>query len=118
MSRRRRIVVPKDKESQRLLDVDEASPEQLIDWLLTEEEHNALWAGYILDEINKIAGTIIDDFEEDRVTTRTTLGRVLTWLDDDINPRPKTEALKAALARLTDLFNEAHKRDTSVHFFF
>tara|TARA_Y100000768_G_C23811926_1_gene602240 strand:- start:372 stop:713 length:342 start_codon:yes stop_codon:yes gene_type:complete len=112
--RQRVITVPKDKIAEKALDFDEATKEQLIELSITEEEFLFMYQNGIIELINKEGGTNIDDFEDDSVTGKESLGRVIKAL----NLRGNLNAHDELIQNVSNLFNEAINRGTGVYFYF
>lgn len=114
--RQRIIIVPKDKVAQEALDFDKATNEQLIELPIEEEEFLCMYKTGIIELINIEGSANVDDFEDDSVTGKVNLSRVI-----------KTLSLKESLGnhvqirliqKLANLFREALDRDTGVYFYF
>jgi len=112
--RQRIIIVPKDKTAEKALDFDEATKEQLIELLITEEEFLFMYQNGIIELINKEGKTNIDDFEDDSVTGKENLSEVIKAL----NSRVDLDANNELIQNVSTLFNEAIDRGTGVYFYF
>ncbi|MDF2804818.1 MAG: hypothetical protein K0S61_4723 [Anaerocolumna sp.] len=67
MKRDRYIRVPKDNKAMEDYDYGVQEPEQMIEWLLNDEEYTILSTLKIFDELNNQCDIIIDDFEEETI---------------------------------------------------
>lgn len=112
--RQRVITVPKDKIAEKALDFDEATKEQLIELSITEEEFLFLYYNGIIELINQEGETNIDDFEDDSVTGKENLSKVIKAL----NLRVDLNVYDELIQNISNLFNEAIDRDTGVYFYF
>lgn len=65
MKRDRYIRVPKDNKAMEDYDYGVQKPEQMIEWILNDEEYNILNILKVFDELNNQCEIIIDDFEEE-----------------------------------------------------
>lgn len=111
--RNRVITVPKDKIAEMSLSFDKATKEQLIELSITEEEFLFLYQKGIFELINLTIGTNIDDFEDDAVTGKDNLSKIIRVLNLRGNLN-NNESIKS----LSKLFYEAVDRDTGVYFYF
>ena len=114
--RNRIITVPKDKKAEHSLDYDEARENQLIEWLLLDNEFDHLWEAGIFDLINDTADSNIDDFEAESITETEGIKKVVEALKMRIEIS-NTE-IRPLLFKVIRLFEEALSRNTSIHFFF
>ena len=112
--RQRVITVPKDKIAEKALDFEEATKEQLIELSITEEEFLFLYQNGIIELINQEGETNIDDFEDDSVTGKENLSKVIKAL----NLRVDLNVYDELIQNVSNLFNEAIDRDTGVYFYF
>lgn len=112
MVTRKTITVPKDKQAEVDLDYDKASPEQIFEVKLTDEEFNELNAAGVFDLMNDLTSALIDEFESAEITIKEDLQKVLA--SDIFERQIKNERLN----QIKVLFEEAIKRDTGVYFFF
>ncbi|WP_149695813.1 hypothetical protein [Chitinophaga sp. CF418] len=112
MVARKTVTVPKDKDAENALDYDEATPDQLLEVLLTDEEFDELWAAGVFDIMNEITGAMIDYFESAEIVEKEKLEKVL---ESDAFTK---DAVVDKLAQIKVLFEEALERGTGVYFFF
>lgn len=113
---RKQITVPKSPAARSELDRDAAHPSDLIEMTLTEREFCLLWTHGIFNQINAIADSTIDDFEDESIASQISLSKVVTWLDERLVHAERE--LGNALRLLRFLFDEARLRNTEVHFYF
>ncbi|MBX3239061.1 MAG: hypothetical protein KIT80_09790 [Chitinophagaceae bacterium] len=110
------IVVPKDRLAQELLDRDEATDQQLLELYLSDEEFYFLYKRGIFALINQIAGSLIDDFENDSVLEKEKILKIIESLN--AQKAMFTNEWLVIIQKIVDLFEEALKRGTGVHFYF
>ncbi|MCB0697944.1 MAG: hypothetical protein KDC07_11300 [Chitinophagaceae bacterium] len=109
----RYITVPKDKSAEIALDYDEAVKEQLLEIELTESDINKLWEMGLFATINSLTGSNIDVYETESIFDIDMLRNVLeSGIFDN-----RIYAGIDHVAKIKDLFQEALKRKTSIHFF-
>ncbi|UYQ91269.1 hypothetical protein MKQ68_14345 [Chitinophaga horti] len=108
----RAIVVPKTKEAEQSLDYDKVMPEQLLEVVLDEDEFDNLLAIGFFERINSIAGSNIDDYEDENITDEEKLKEILR---SEIFSH---SAVTNKLSQLRNLFEEAIKRKTGIYFYF
>ena len=114
--RQRVITVPKDKIAEKALDFDEATTEQLIELSIKEEDFLFMYQSGIIELINQEGGANIDDFEDDAVTGKENISKVIKALELKSNLRD--HARHQLIQNVSSLFNEAFNRDTGVYFYF
>lgn len=102
------ITVPKDKETEQALDYDYAMPEQLVELELTAEAFDKLWNNGGFSLIDKISGTIIDEFEEEHITNLDTVDKVLEALRES----------RHCPENVINMFEQALAYKTRIHFYF
>jgi hypothetical protein len=103
------IIVPTNKAAQKALDIDEASDDQLFQLKLSGPEFRALWQTGIFDEINRLAGVNIDDFEDESITDTAALHQIVT--SNIFGENPLQQAIK-------DLCTKAITCNTGIYFYF
>ncbi|ULT24968.1 hypothetical protein KUH03_39865 [Sphingobacterium sp. E70] len=111
----RYIVTPKDKATVELLDYNKAADDDLIEFVLTEEQFNVLNCHNVFSGLNEILGCDIDDFEDESITDGTQLEMGLNYLNAII---VNDEGARKLLEKLIYLFQEAISRKTGVYFYF
>ncbi|MBW8687011.1 hypothetical protein [Chitinophaga rhizophila] len=110
----RRIVVPKDKDAEILLDNNEALPHQLLEVVFEQNDidFSELWHAGVFKEMNRIAGCIIDVYEDDGITDKEKLQEIIA--SEIFGTKVKTDKL----SQIKMLFIEALQRETGVYFYF
>lgn len=108
------ISVPKNKDAEIALDYNQATEDQLIEISLSDEEFSELWNEGIFSLINDIAGTNIDDFEDDNIIDKEKIKKII----DKLSYIQKSGLLKNKLGQIITLFEEAFIRGTGVYFYF
>lgn len=108
------ILVPLDKKAEIDLDFDEAKDYQLIKLILSDNEFDNLYTEGLFNLINQVGNTNIDEFENDSVCGLENLKAVILAL----NEFKLISKHKEILFKLSYMFNEAFRRNTSVHFYF
>lgn len=73
----RYIVTPKDKRAEELLDFNEAEDQDLIQLVLSESQFYQLDACGVFSDLNNMLGCLIDDFEDDAITSKQQLEKGL-----------------------------------------
>ena len=102
------IVVPKNKEAEIALDYDTATPDQIIELKLKDDEFERLWNEGIIFLVNKISNSNIDDFEDEHITDLNLIRN--SWNELKKNPHSPEEINK--------MFELALYYKTSIHFYF
>ncbi len=114
--RNRIITVPKDKGAENALNYNEAKDEQLIEIILTETEYLILYDNKVFDLINQEGHANIDDFEEESITEKESIEKVIKALEK--RSSLTFDSSSSLINDIIRLFKEALNRDTSVHFYF
>lgn len=110
------ITVPKDSEALAALDYDQATVDQLIELKIDDNAFNALdQKGFFL-LINKIAGTLIDNYEDEVITDADILKHVLA--SKVFGPDYYDDTLKEMIENIKSLFLKAIEFGTGVFFYF
>ncbi len=110
------IVVPKDRLAQELLERDEATDQQLLELYLSDEEFYFLYKQGIFELINQIAGSLIDDFEDDSVLEKEKILKIIESLN--AQKAMFTNEWTVIIQKIVGLFEESLKRSTGVYFYF
>jgi len=112
----KQIIVPKDMESQELLNFDEAPEERLFSLILNSEDFYFLLNNGFFEQLNHMANTNIDDFEDESIIDMKVIESVLeSELFDSI---VCNDEIKTILEDIKKLFQEAIKRNTGIYFYF
>ena len=109
------ITVPKDKEALAKLDFDDASSSCLIELSISENEYLHLERIYFFENINKLSGSLIDNYEDDSIVDLEILKSVYEFLNKKYKNDNYYDTL---ISPILGLFNEAIKRETGFFFFF
>ena len=109
------ICVPKDFAALNRLDCDVNNPKDLMEVILNNHVFELLWKTGFFDAINKLTGSIIDDFEDERITDSGMLKKVL---ESDIFNDFTDNNLRETAQAIRQLFVEALNRKTGIHFYF
>lgn len=109
------ICVPKDFAALNRLDHDENHTEDLIEVILTNHVLEQLLALGFFDAINKLIGSIIDDFENESITDPAMIKRVVK---SDVFDHFNDKTLLKTAQAIKVLFVEALNRKTGIHFYF
>ncbi|UKB78204.1 hypothetical protein [Chryseobacterium sp. MEBOG07] len=104
----KKIIVPKNKEAEIALDYDTASPEQIVELSITNDEFKELWNSGVFILINKISNSNIDDFEDEHITNLDSIHNSLNELKKSYNSSDK----------INRMFELALSYETSIHFYF
>ncbi|PUB24724.1 hypothetical protein C8J95_1202 [Elizabethkingia sp. YR214] len=102
------IVVPKNKEAEISLDYDTATPDQIIELILSNDEFDKLWSKGIFSLINRISQSNIDDFEDEHITDLNLIHSSFQELKKISNDIPE----------VVKMFELALMFKTSIHFYF
>lgn len=110
------ICVPVNASAQQRLDYDECLEDDLISMDMDNETCYQLFELGVFNKINKMAGCIIDDFEDDRITDT---GKLKTILNSGLfNENIYSPEINNLITKIKNLFDEALKRNTGVYFYF
>ncbi|KAB1232565.1 hypothetical protein [Chryseobacterium viscerum] len=104
----KKIIVPKNKEAEIALDYDTASPEQIVELSITNDEFKELWNSGVFILINKISNSNIDEFEDEHITNLDSIHNSLNKLKKSSNSSDK----------INRMFELALLYETSIHFYF
>lgn len=111
----RYITVPLTSAAERRLDRNEASPDELKECLLEDQEFWILWNSGIFERINQECNTLIDSFEDDKLATSGQQKKaeqiVLEWLSS------ADEALGQLLEEFLKLLRAAQSLNTGIYFY-
>lgn len=102
------IIVPKNKEAEIALDYDTATPEQVVELNLTDDEFEKLWSEGIFSLINKLSNCNIDDYEDEHITD----------LDLITNSFHELKKVPNNPEEIIKMFEFAIMYKTSIHFYF
>ncbi len=113
--KKRYIVTPKDGKAEELLDLNNASENDLIELVLTDEQFEKLTVFGVFSGLNDIVGSSIDDFEDECINNSEKLRIGLKYfraisLED--------ETIVDIKEKIVYMFEEALSRKTGVYFFF
>jgi hypothetical protein len=108
------ITVPKNAEAERFLDLNKCPPDQLEEIALTQEQFDKLWSAGLFAEINKICGSLIDDYEDGSISTMNSISAVLEL----IQSKQWSEEVTDSVTKIEGLLEKAKEQNTSVHFYF
>ncbi|WP_316837041.1 hypothetical protein [Pedobacter nutrimenti] len=110
------ICVPKDSIAQTHLDFGESQPGELIELSIEDKTINNLLRFGFFDSINKLANSNIDNFEDESITEKHQLMKVLN--SSLFNKKLYDEELHQVVDVIRDLFNKAIVYGTGVYFYF
>ncbi|HBN6703794.1 TPA: hypothetical protein L3261_002027 [Elizabethkingia anophelis] len=102
------IVVPKNKEAEIALDYDTATPDQVIELILSNDEFNKLWSKGVFSLINSISQSNIDDFEDEHIIDLNLIYNSSRELKKNFND----------ISEIIKMFELALMYRTSIHFYF
>lgn len=108
------ITVPKTPEAMERLDFDQCSPEELFEVELNQEQFDQLWNTGVLDRLNEKLGLMIDDYEDESITTRTKLRNAQAIVALQLAQEGGTEVVQT----LNKLIEKAIECRTGVFFYF
>lgn len=110
------IIIPKDKESEKLLDFDNAKPEQLLELRLNKGDFEKLYEEGVFDLINEISNSNIDDYENEEIKDIAIIKKIIDQLI--IKENSVNNELKNKVSEIRKLFEEALRREVGVYFYF
>lgn len=110
------ICVPKNNLAQKHLDANECQPDELIELTIDEEVFNDLFNLGFFYSINNLAHSNIDNFEDDSITNKKFLLKILN--SDLFNEKKYSKNLFDAISNIKDMFNKALTFKTGVYFYF
>ena len=108
------ITVAKDADAMIALDYATAQPEQLWEYEIPNSEYDLLLTSTIIDQINKICNSMIDDYEDEMIKDLSKLNAALLYLQNE-ERSPETENI---LRILVDMFLKAINSKTAIYFYF
>lgn len=112
--KKRTITVPIDHDAIVDLDFDRADGTQLLACELSDTDFLSLENAGFFSSINRLVGCNIDDFEDEAISAKEDIEKVLAFFDSlTVGYKPV-----AILVRIKELFQEALIRQTGVYFFF
>lgn len=112
--RNRVIVVPKTEEAEKALDFDMAEDHQLSIVQIDNDQFYQLWDIGLFSNINHLVGVLIDDYENEKITNKNDIERIVIFLNNLAIPT----GLATIIDEIKDVFIEAIKRNRGVYFFF
>jgi t-SNARE complex subunit (syntaxin) len=115
MGKIKTVLVANDQAAMTAIDYDTERPDQIIKLELTADELDYLFTSGLVDEINEVCEAMIDDFEDDMITSHPKLRAGLTTLESYQNRNTRYSAF---VGNLINLFKEALARDTAIYFYF
>jgi len=108
------IFVAKDAQAMEAIDYDTATPEQIWEYILSEEEFKLLFSSGIVNQLNELCGTMIDDFEDELISDEDCLRKSIVYLTRSRH----TFENQSLIDVLTDMFEKALRARTAVYFSF
>lgn len=107
------ICTPLTVEAMRLLDIDECPDSSLESLSLSQEEYEKLLESGALEAINNSLGKIIDNYEDETISTAEELDKTLALLEEHLTPENAS-----VIQKLIHLNALAIKNRTGLFFFF
>lgn len=105
------ITVPKTKDSEKRLDYDQATSDELLEYVFeNEEDFYSLWNQGVFNDINDACNKMIADFETESICDQNDLQRAKEVLEKHID--------EFIIPNILKLVEEAIKRETGLYFFF
>jgi len=95
------------------LDYNKASPDDLIELTLSDDEFSKLWNAGIFALINDKCGTLITDYEDDQIVDIEALKNLIIILEAQ-----KTNEAEDLVQKIINIFKTAVSFGTGVFFFF
>ncbi|PWG77870.1 hypothetical protein [Pararcticibacter amylolyticus] len=109
------ICVPKHDQALNRLEFDENIEGDLIEISITEQVHSKLENIGFFDSINRLAGSNIDNFEDESITDKKILQKLM---DSDVLDEKRYDTLGLEVKKIKNLFEEALKYQTGIFFYF
>ncbi|KAF2390345.1 hypothetical protein [Pseudomonas frederiksbergensis] len=107
----RQIIVPLSLVALQRLDLDQNQPGDLETWTLSAEQYQHLWDSGLIQRLNSVLGSLIDDHEDASIQGAAALESAQTLLEQS--------ALSARLKlRFTQLTILARSKATGLFFYF
>jgi hypothetical protein len=110
------IIVPKNKDALNALNYNEATDDQLYELLLNDHQFKLLWKTGIFNNINTIADSMIDIYEDENIVNKYFLNEIINSGILD-NNYPDTELMEI-MKEIKKMFAKAIEWDTGIFFFF
>lgn len=107
------ICTPLTRKAMTLLDIDNCPPYLLDSIYLTDTEYQQLQESGALESINSSLDKIIDDYEDESITTTEELKKSLTILKEHLAPNNLETMMK-----IIHLNSMAIEKQTGLFFFF
>ncbi|OQP57955.1 hypothetical protein A3860_39565 [Niastella vici] len=113
---RKIITVPKNQLALKALDYDSATADQLYEISLSESQFKDLWDTGIFDRINEMANVNIDYFEDEQITNKAILEKIISNGVFEVNF--SDISINETVKEVKGLFMKAIQCETGVFFFF
>lgn len=110
------ICVPKDSLAQTRLDFDEAKPDELMELKIDDSIFKKLWDVGFFNSINKLTHSNIDNFEDECISERDQLMKVLN--SNLFDKKLYAQELHQVIDGINDLFTKAITYRTGIYFYF
>lgn len=107
----KQIVVPLSLVALQRLDLDQNQPGDLETWMLSAEQYQHLWDSGLIQRLNSVLGSLIDDHEDACIQGAAALEKAQTLLEQSALPAN----LKLRFTQLTIL---ARSKATGLFFYF
>ncbi|UVM51639.1 MULTISPECIES: hypothetical protein [unclassified Pseudomonas] len=107
----KQIVVPLSPAALHRLDLDQSQPGEVETWTLSSEHYQQLWDSGLIQRVNSVLGSLVDDYEDASIQGATALEIVQELLEQATLPAD----LKARFKQLTAL---ARSKGTGLFFYF
>lgn len=107
------ITVPKNKDAMEKLDYDNASPDDLFEVKLSNDEFIKLWNAGVFATINNKCGTMISEYEDDQITDIEDLENLIATLE-----LQEYDEIEYLVQKIIDSLKKAVLFGTGIFFFF
>ena len=108
------ITVPKSAGAGKLLDIDQCPADQLEEIVLPQEQFDKLWSVGLFKEINRICGSLIDDYEDQSISEMGAIQAVLEF----VQSKQWGDDIDDSMKKIESLLVKAKEYKTSVNFYF
>ena len=115
MKKNSSVLVPLDMEADKCVDYDNYSQDQVIEIKIDDSVLNSLFENKILETINDISGSMIDEFEHDKICDQDSKINIVEYLSSI--QCYHNDDLEEFIGSMIGLFGESLRRGTPVHFF-
>ncbi len=110
------IIVPVDRKCLQDFNMGKTNADQILTLELDDSDFYELYRDKVFDAINKVADTMIDDYEDDEIVDLGKLMKVISELEERKYEFKKCD--DEIVQEIISLCKEAHERKTGIYFYF